>query len=219
MHKGSIFALLLIGVIIFGFNSYTKSKEELSTCKYVNNCTEEFEEWLNKTQRQHDFTHPYVKCIFDKTCEGTFHLGIDAPSDWPMEDINKTLSKYGEIVSVYCFTNILKQCSIELAVKDIYYVDNFINAPFIQTIFLSHIKSTYEPDISEKLLTFCNEDSDCVIAKNGCCTSANCNYRAVNKDYRELYETKFYCAGTTCIASICNFNKKPVCNNGKCELV
>ena len=46
-----------------------KSKEE-------NKLSPKFYSWIAQYNQTYNISRPYIKCIFDKTCNGTFHLEL-----------------------------------------------------------------------------------------------------------------------------------------------
>src|SRR3989344_8474202 len=84
----------------------------------------EYLEWYNSTSKFHDFNHPYVKCLIDNKCEGFFRLILYAYSNYTVDEINKTLTKYGEIKQISSEEDFY---TINLNIVDIKSVNNFID--------------------------------------------------------------------------------------------
>lgn len=138
---------------------------------------DKFEEWkLNiKTNGIYpvNFEHPYIKCIFDKTCNGSVYLYINYnPNNLSNEEIKKTLNEYGKSDPNY---------EDYIVIKDIGNLSKLINLNFVNLTYtyIARIESDYKINDSE--IRKCNIDSDCGYGKWWC------NSVPINKNYTDFW--------------------------------
>ncbi len=204
-----IVIIVIVGNFVFSFYFREKSKkvEEKIEIK------EEYAEWFNSTAKEYEFNDPYVKCIFDKTCNGSFDIVLYSNLNNSIEKINDTLKEFGKIKDI----GILNNYSILLNVKELKVINNFIDSSIFYDIHLSNVYSDYKINISEEDLVYCENDSECARVNNNCCASSNCGYKSINRKYKEIWATQFYsCRFIGCLAMVCFFNKLPACENNQC---
>jgi len=207
--------------------SYTIIPPEESSMEEdnISEASEELLAWFYNYGQWFDFDHPYISCIFENSCNGTFFIGIEVSSEENTSEINETLSEYGYVQSIHCFTNVLNKCSIDFETNDIYLIDNFFNASFINDITLWRIESDYQFPISDDELYLCEKNSDCVSISSGCC---GCNSggtaTSINKDYESDWNSysNMQCMGMGCLAVMSDHwtcFASPKCIDNRCELV
>lgn len=210
-----IIILLIVFLVYLKENSQTITKENKTKVNKIE-LKKEYLEWFNSTSKAYDFNHPYVKCIFEKTCNGSFDILLYSNSNNPEILINNSLKKFGYIEYIRKIGNY----SILLKIKNLESINNFINSPLFYDVNLINVYSDYKINVSEKDLIYCDKDSDCFRASANCCSGSNCGYRSINKKYSEIWETQFYsCRFIGCIAVACFFKKLPACINYQCDFI
>jgi len=199
--------LVLSITLIFYFRNNKTIKEEEIELK------EDYFKWFNSTAKEYEFDDPYVKCIFDKTCNGTFDIILHSNLSNSIEIINDTLKEFGKIK----YIRVLNDYSILLNVNELELINNFIDSPLFYKIVLSNIYSDYKINISEEDLSYCESDYGCIKVNNNCCAGSSCGYKSINRKYNEIWQTQFYsCRFVSCLAVVCFFNKLPACENNQC---
>jgi len=149
----------------------------------------EYLEWLNQTKQWLDFNNPYVKCLYEKTCNGSLSISMKVNYSLCTTSpsiIKNILSRYGNITRFYAYDSI-QRCRVNLEVKDFEIVNEFIDLPFISEVLVDEVNSGYGSDITEEMLKSCKVDSDCtIINTGGCCGSTN----LINRKYTSLIEQR-----------------------------
>lgn len=209
-----IIIIILVIVLIYFIRDWTQEQEiEL---------TPEFLEWFNSTVKVHDFDHPYVSCIFKKTCNGTFYLEIGVDLGENISQVENILNEYGKVEYVSKYESLGKY-SIRFETNNLYNVNNFFNLSFIKEIKLNWIKSDYEFEISAEELYSCEIDEDCIAVREGCC-GCNSGGRStlINKKYLSNWSSYYAlaCSGTGCLAVMSDHwtcFAEPKCTDTKCE--
>jgi len=88
---------------------------------------------------------------------------------------------------------------------------------------LSPTDIDYKLNISKEELELisCHKDSDCVLVEKGCCGNANCNFKAINKNYKGKWEndSRNSCQGALCIQIMCMQTLYAKCINDTCAIV
>ncbi|MBS3081089.1 hypothetical protein J4221_06465 [Candidatus Pacearchaeota archaeon] len=183
-----------------------KSKEE-------NKLSPKFYSWIAQYNQTYNISRPYIKCIFDKTCNGTFHLELQIREEENISEKENVLKTYGSIQNYY-------GSYIRFLMGNPWDFNELLNLSFIEKIRLERITSDYVL-VSEDKLHYCDKDNDCVKVRSGCCGCANV---AINKRYNEDWSElqNFWCKGIGCIAvkdtsEICYAD--PKCVNNVCKLI
>jgi len=198
--------ILLIAYIIFILNwdsRYPKeknSKEELPPSE-VFAPTPEVLEFIDYYRRWIDFNHPYVTCIFEQKCNGTFELGMDASLTENKTELEDFLNRYGKVMNIYAFD----YYSIYFETDNLYKISPILNSSKFSDVKLYRIKSDYRVT-SEKELLFCEFDDDCVPI-SGCCDCSSGGGRGlVNKKYFDNLSSYYAlaCHGMGCTAVMSN---------------
>lgn len=195
--------ILIIGsfiLLFYIFGSLEKDKET--------KITPEFLVWFNSTSKEYDFNHPYVACILNKTCNGTFQFEIDV-DEKNLSSLMTYLNKYGKIKGEY--SNGLTEYTILFETDDIYKINNFLS--LTQKININKIESSYKINISLGEMKKCQNDRECIEVINGCC---GCNNEIINKKYTNLWKSQFYCGTTGCTSIACISNPNLICEQNIC---
>ncbi|MBI4919229.1 hypothetical protein HY837_04815, partial [archaeon] len=218
--------LLIIGLIIIApyvlinsrsnINTGDNNKKNSNFSALLNlskdECNLSFSEWFEQYNEKWNFTKTNIKCIFEKTCNGTFYYEIIIDSKENIFQINATLSKYGNITSV---SKRLYKSFISFENNDIHKIINFYNSSYIKEISLHMIKSDYNRTITEEDWNYCETDNDCVEIVAGCCCQS---FTPVNKYYTKEWNLKNQpnCKGVGCIECWTLIPRTPRCINHTC---
>ncbi len=206
LSVGLVFIIfIIILLLIVGSYLYVKKpvwNNDINTSEQdEEKLNPEFSKWLeqydleinNSLNPKYDFNHPYLKCIFEGTCEGIFQIQVYIDSNENFTEIKKILSKYDDVRSIDEGFNWMK-------VEGIQEMNELFDYDFIQEIKLNWIKSNYSLNISDDELSSCNVDEDCIRFVSDCCHN---NAIFINKKYEEFKSSLhgFNCQGIGCAAS------------------
>lgn len=210
MKKILITLIIITGlaiIIVLAYLFYTGKNIEINKEEEL---SPEFFEWISQYKRGWEIEDPYVNCIFNNTCNGTFYLEINLKFEFNRTEAINILKKYGEI----------RESTMSLEIKDPYKVEEVLNLPFINEVKLEMLTSDYSLPYREEELKYCNKDEDCIKA-GGCC---GCNDKVINKKYLNEWSSlkEFSCKSIVCIAvfddrNICFADSK--CISNSCKLI
>ncbi len=187
--------------IFYLFNGLEKQITEIKS-------TPEFLQWLNSTIKEYDFDHPYVSCIMNKTCNGTFQVRIDVNGK-NLSQLTNFLNIYGKIKAEYVKGG--NEYTILFETGDIYKINNFLS--LAEDIKIDKINSDYHINIPLDEMKKCQRDNECVKIMKGCC---GCQTDTINKKYIDLWKSQFYCHNQTCILEVCAYNSDVLCQQSIC---
>ncbi len=180
-----IMGSLAIGFILFFiFGGVVREKE----------LTPEFLIWINQSKQLYGSDNPYVICLFDKTCEGMFTIAIEINPTSNFSEVKDILNKSGKVKSTFGNTVLFET-------KDIYEAEDFFRNPSLTKISLYSLVPA-KINISEKELTSCKIDDDCVAVRSGCC---GCGEIVINKNQAANLNSydSLSCRNTGCAAVVC----------------
>ncbi len=209
--------------VMFKFKDNNLSGIEIEAIGDSNNLTinkvteSKYNEWLEEENKRTNLNHPYVRWLIDGKGNGTFTLYIKTKPEILIEGKNELL-KFGDVDYFRCYES-KNVCELYLKITDFKFIKDLFKISYVKDIRIEGVESDYKLNISLNEANQCNKDEDCVLARNGCCASAHCNFEAVNKNYKDLWETKVYCLGMACIARVCSDTGFAKCKNNQCTRV
>ncbi len=197
MKKKLIILILIIVIIIVTnlFFLFYLNKNSKKVEKKEIELSPEFQEWFSQYRERWNFTHPYIKCIFEKNCNGTFYLEVEIKPEENISMISDILKLYGNIENT-------QEEMIRVKVNDPYKVDKIISLSFVDKVNLILIESDYKLPISDNELHYCEEDDDCAVV-SGCCNCGNGGVNTlINKKYADEWNSlrDVSCKGIGCLA-------------------
>ncbi len=81
---------------------------------------------------------PEVRCIFKKTCNGTFYLSIYVDDDIPA--VNRTLMGFGNVTGFSCADG---RCRFRFETSDPDFINHLLFAPYVKELGFDRIESDY----------------------------------------------------------------------------
>jgi len=222
MKKEMMIGIMVLVIVIFWF--YFKNIRIMEEDEIIEEIkpTPEVLEFMDYYRERIDFDHPYVTCIFNKTCNGTFHLGMDASFEENISQIKEILNKYGEVERVSTF----EYYSISFRTDNIYKIGPILNSSFFTNIVLYNVKSDYKLEIPDEELHSCEVDEDCVAVLGCCGCGSGGGSILINKKYIGEWGSyyRLICMGTGCTAVMsshwtCLGSTAKKCVNNSCKFV
>lgn len=173
-------------------------------------------EFIDYYKQWIDLDHPYVTCISEKTCNGTFLLGMGASIEENKTQIENFLNKCGEVERISTFD----YYSITFNTDNLYRIGPILNSSLFSDVVLYAVWSDYKLESLGEDFYYCEIDEDCVkISPVGCIKEVH----FINKKYKEKVEAyyKIKNFGVGCVAvesppSIRIFYE-PKCFDNKCN--
>lgn len=163
--KKLLIILILSVILVAGCNKYNK-----------------FEDWKNNSLQvwKIDFEHPYIHCIFDKTCNGSVHLYINYnPTNLSNEEIKSILSKYGEID---------KNFQDDIAIDNIDNLTKLLNLDFVNITYTYILSVDSDYKINDTEIKKCNSNLDCGFGDWACCPRCI----PINKNYTTFWNMYYH---------------------------
>jgi len=208
IKKIPLVLLILIIVSVLILLVYINKNLEIFKDKEL---SPEFFTWFDQSKIELNLEEgPYIDCIFNETCNGTFYLEIKFKEGFEQNNEVEILKEYGEI----------NDSRMKLKINDLYLLDKVISLDFIDEIKIISLNSDYSMTYTSEDLEYCDIDKDCVKIR-GCC---GCEDEVINKKYLEEWNSlrNFNCKFDGCSKgidqrAICYADAK--CVNSSCELI
>ncbi len=166
------------------------------------NLSKKYLEWFNRSKGWLHPENPAVKCISEKTCNGSYEISFKVNYSLSAALVNNTFGRYGNVTKIEPHPND-GEYRVTLVLKNIEILNDFIDIPYLYGIYHLGISSDYGYDISEEELASCKKDDDCTRVTSGCCgCGSGGGAKAINKEYSQFVEDKriIGCMETGCVA-------------------